>query len=248
MKWLIARRKCCFNLQMRYSKWEDLPPKLKNDEVCTYYEHLASKCFSLFFKRIFDLFFAAILIIILLPVYIIIAIAIKLDSKGPVFFRQTRVTQYGREFKIFKFRTMVQNAEKIGAQVTVNNDPRVTKVGRFLRKHRLDEYPQLFNIITGDMTFVGTRPEVPKYVAHYTNEMLATLLLPAGVTSEASIQYKDEAHILDSAEDVDKTYIEVVLPQKMMINLQSLENYSFKNDLKTIARTMIAVVQTKTWD
>ena len=137
---------------------------------------------------------------------------------------------------------MVQNAENIGTQVTVKGDPRITRVGRFLRKHRLDEYPQLLNIITGDMTFVGTRPEVPKYVSAYTDEMLATLLLPAGVTSEASIQYKDEAQILADVEDVDKTYIEVVLPEKMAINLRGIEYYSFGNDMKIIAKTIMAMI------
>ncbi|MBW6465959.1 MAG: sugar transferase [Brevefilum sp.] len=230
---------------MKIRKWEELPQNMQNEHVRRYYEHLAVKQFSLVIKRLFDFFLAIALFFILLPVFLVIAIAIKLDSQGMIFFRQARLTQYGREFKIFKFRTMVQNAEKIGTQVTVNCDPRITRVGHFLRKHRLDEYPQLFNIITGDMTFVGTRPEVPKYVEHYTDEMLATLLLPAGVTSEASIQYKDEAQILDGVEDIDKTYIEVVLPEKMAINLSNIENYSFRNDLRTLIRTITAMIQQK---
>lgn len=228
---------------MRIINWNDLPQNLQNEHIRKHYEQLSKQRFSLFLKRWFDLILAIILLIIFLPLFCLIAIAIKLDSRGPVFFRQTRVTQYGREFKIFKFRTMVQNAEKIGSQVTVNADPRITKVGHFLRKHRLDEYPQLLNIISGDMTFVGTRPEVPKYVAAYSDEMQATLLLPAGVTSEASIQYKNEAQILDGVEDIDKTYLEVVLPDKMAINLCSIENYSLKNDLRTLIRTIVAILQ-----
>jgi lipopolysaccharide/colanic/teichoic acid biosynthesis glycosyltransferase len=230
---------------MRLLRWDELPQKMQNEQVRRYYEHLANQRFSLFLKRSFDLFFAIILLIFMLPLFLVITIAITMDSKGSIFFRQTRITQYGREFKIFKFRTMVQDAEKIGAQVTVKSDPRITKVGHFLRIHRLDEYPQLLNIITGDMTFVGTRPEVPKYVAYYTDEMLATLLLPAGVTSEASIYYKDEAQILDGVEDVDKTYIKVVLPEKMAINLSSIENYSVRNDLITLTRTIIIIIQKK---
>ena len=227
---------------MKFYKWDVIPENMQTDPVYKYYTILTHKRFSFAIKRIFDFFTALILLLILLPAFLVIAVAIKLDSQGPVFFRQTRVTQYGKEFKIYKFRTMVQNAEKIGTQVTVKGDPRITKVGRFLRKHRLDEYPQLLNIITGDMTFVGTRPEVPKYVAAYTDEMLATLLLPAGVTSEASILYKDEAQILADVEDVDKTYIEVVLPEKMAINLRSIETHSFGNDMKTITKTIIAII------
>ena len=183
------------------------------------------------------------MLIIFLPVFIILGIAIKIDSKGPVFFRQERITQYGRTFRIFKFRTMVNNAEKLGTQVTVGNDSRITRVGSFIRNCRLDEISQLLNILTGDMTFVGTRPEVKKYVDYYTKEMTATLLLPAGVTSLASIYYKDEAELLEKSENPDKTYIEEILPEKMKYNLQSIEKFNFMEDIKIMFMTALAVIR-----
>lgn len=228
---------------MVFKNWDDLPENMKNDSVRPYYELLFKKRLSLVTKRIFDLVVAIITFIILSPIFIILSLAIKIDSKGPVMFRQIRVTQYGKGFKIFKFRTMVNNADKIGAQVTTKNDARVTRVGKFLRKLRLDEIPQLFNIILGDMSFVGTRPEVVKYVEKYTDEMMATLLLPAGVTSEASIQYRDEELLLSIADDADETYIYEVLPEKMKYNLRSLEEFNFFSDIKTMLRTVEAVVK-----
>ncbi|KRF60815.1 glycosyl transferase [Bacillus sp. Soil768D1] len=228
---------------MKLKKWEELPDKLKNESVKNYYDILYKKKFSLLGKRIFDLVFAILLLIILLPILLIIGIAIKIDSKGPIFFRQVRVTQYDKTFRIFKFRTMVNNADKIGAQITTNNDNRITKIGNFLRKLRLDEIPQLFNIILGDMSFVGTRPEVVKYVEKYTDEMRATLLLPAGVTSEASIQYKDEERLLINANDADEEYVNNVLPEKMRYNLKSIETFNFISDLKTMVKTVIAVLK-----
>ena len=176
------------------------------------------------------------------PGYLVLAIAIKLDSHGPVFYRQVRVTQYGREFRIFKFRTMVQNADRIGSQVTVSGDSRITRVGKVIRSCRLDEVGQLLNVLGGSMSFVGTRPEVPKYVARYTPEMMATLLLPAGVTSEASIRYKDEAELLDKAEDVDETYVQQVLPGKMAYNLASIRRFGLGQELLTMLRTVKAVL------
>lgn len=223
--------------------WEQLPEELQLDEVKPYYEVLKKKKLSLILKRIFDVVVSFIMLIILLPVFIFLGIAIKIDSKGPVFFRQERITQYGKTFKIFKFRTMVNNAEKLGTQVTVGNDARITKVGKFIRDCRLDEIAQLLNILTGDMTFVGTRPEVKKYVNHYTKEMMATLLLPAGVTSLASIYYKDEAKLLDKSDNPDKTYIEKVLPGKMKYNLQSIKEFNFFEDIKTMLRTVVAVIK-----
>lgn len=223
-------------------KWEDLPQHMKNEDVRKYYDILKNRKGSLVLKRVFDLVVGIILLILLLPIFTLISIAIKVDSKGPVMFRQVRVTQYGKQFKIFKFRTMVNNADKIGSQVTTKNDARVTKIGKLLRKLRLDEIPQLLNIITGDMTFVGTRPEVIKYVEKYTDKMWATLLLPAGVTSEASIQYKDEEKLLENAENADDTYINEVLPEKMKYNLKSIEEFSFMDDIKTMFRTVGAVL------
>ena len=223
-------------------KWDNLPENFRTDAVRKYYDSLKKKSCSLFFKRIFDIVLSALMLIILSPVFLILSIIIKLDSNGPVFYRQTRVTTYGKEFKIFKFRTMVQNADKIGTQVTVSNDSRITKVGAFLRKYRLDEISQLIDVFRGKMTFVGVRPEVPKYVEHYTDEMLATLLLPAGITSKTSICYKDENELLDSAEDADSTYINEILPAKMKYNLKGLLEFGFFNDIKIMFMTVAAVL------
>lgn len=231
------------NSKLLLRKWDDLPFSMKNESVRRYYEILKYKSVSLFLKRLFDILLAILALIILSPIFLIISIVIKIDSKGPVIFRQIRVTQYGKQFKIFKFRTMVNNAEKIGAQVTTKHDARVTKVGKLLRKLRLDEIPQLLNVLSGDMTFVGTRPEVVKYIERYSNEMMATLLLPAGVTSEASIRYKGEEKLLGNAENADEIYINEILPEKMKYNLQSIENFSFWGDLKIMVRTVAAVIK-----
>lgn len=221
--------------------FKDLPENLRTEEVRPYYEALQKHRGSLVLKRIFDFVVSLVLFCILLPFMIVIGILVGTTSRGGVFFCQERVTSYGRTFKIIKFRTMVANAEKLGSQVTTNQDSRVTAVGRFLRKVRLDELPQIINIIKGDMSFVGTRPEVPRYVKGYTKEMMATLLLPAGVTSEASIEYKDEERLLMASENVDETYIKEVLPQKMQYNLKYLEDYSFGKDLKIMLKTVAAV-------
>ncbi|WP_295564777.1 sugar transferase [uncultured Holdemanella sp.] len=221
--------------------WNELPEYMRTDEVRPYYDLLQRKKLSLFFKRVFDIVVSLIMIILCSPILLIISILIVKDSKGGVFYRQERVTQYGRVFRIFKFRTMVQNANQIGTQVTVSNDSRITKIGSKLRNCRLDELPQLFNIFLGDMTFVGTRPESVHYVKSYTNEMYATLLLPAGVTSEASIEYKDEADLLDQADDVDSVYINEVLPEKMKYNLNSIKEFSFFKEIATMFRTVFAV-------
>ena len=214
---------------------------MQTPEVKKYYDILKKKRTGLFFKRVFDLVVALIALVILSPVYLILAIAIKIDSPGPVFYRQERVTQYGKRFRIHKFRTMVQNADK-GAQVTVNNDSRITRVGRVIRNCRLDEIAQLLDVIQGTVTLVGVRPESPKYVAAYTDEMMATLLLPAGVTSLASIYYKDEAKLLEGVEDVDKAYIEDILPAKMYYNLKGIEKFSFFGDIKIMFMTVFAVL------
>jgi lipopolysaccharide/colanic/teichoic acid biosynthesis glycosyltransferase len=227
---------------MILKKWEELPESLKNDAVRPYYDLLAKRKGSLLLKRCFDIVVSALMLLVLSPVFLVLAIAIKLDSPGPVFYRQVRVTQYGREFRIFKFRSMVSDADKRGSLVTVSGDSRITRVGHVIRNCRLDELCQLIDIFRGTMTFVGTRPEVPKYVAAYTPEMMATLLLPAGVTSEASILYKDEAELLDAADDVDAVYIRDVLPGKMKYNLDALKNFSFFSDIATMFRTVFAVL------
>ena len=194
-----------------------------------------------FFKRVFDLVVGLLVFILLCIPMLIIAIMVKVDSPGPVFYRQERVTTYGKHFRIHKFRTMVANAEALGTAVTVEGDARITKVGALLRDHRLDEFPQVFDVLSGNMSFVGTRPEAVRYVEAYTNEMKATLLLPAGITSEASIRYKDEAQLLDAAADVDDVYLHQVLPQKMKYNLESIKNFSFWGDIATMFRTVAAV-------
>lgn len=224
-------------------KWENLDEWIRQPEVKEYYDILSKKKGSLFLKRFFDILIALILFIILLIPMIIIAVYIKTDSEGPIFYRQRRVTAYGKEFRIHKFRTMVTNAEKIGTAVTVGEDPRITKAGHFLRKTRLDELPQLIDVLEGTMSFVGTRPEAVKYVKQYTPEMRATLLLPAGITSVASILYKDEAELLENAADPDKTYVEEILPEKMKYNLQSIRDFSLINDLKTMFATVGAVLK-----
>ena len=222
--------------------WDKLPEYMRNDKVKPYYELLKKRTGSLIMKRIFDIVMSLLLLMILSPVFLVVSIWIKLDSKGPVFFRQVRVTTYGKQFLIFKFRTMCENAEKKGSLVTVGNDSRITKVGEKIRHCRLDEIPQLLNVLAGDMTFVGTRPEVVKYVNAYSDEMYATLLLQAGITSVASIQYKDEDEILSKAKDPDDAYIHEVLPDKMKYNLASIENFSFLNEIKTMANTLKAVI------
>lgn len=227
---------------MLVKKWEKLPKEMQTEEVRKYYDILRKKKFSLFCKRVFDIVVSLLILIILSPVFLIMALAIKIDSKGPVFYRQERVTAYGKKFRIFKFRTMVQNADKIGTHVTVKNDSRITRVGAFIRKCRLDEISQLIDVLRGTMTFVGTRPEAVKYVEKYTPEMMATLLLPAGVTSRASIYYKDEADLLDKAEDPDKTYVDEILPDKMHYNLQEIERYGFWRDIGTMFMTVFAVL------
>lgn len=215
---------------------------MKVPEVRPYWEILNRKRFSLFLKRVFDLFAGLILLVILSLPMIIIAICIKLDSNGTVFYRQERVTRYGKHFRIHKFRTMVSTADKIGSLVTVGNDSRITKVGSKLRKLRLDELPQVLDVISGNMSFVGTRPEAVKYVEKYKSEYNATLLLPAGITSEASIRYKDEDKLLNAADDVDNVYLEQVLPEKMKWNLESVKQFRFWGEIATMFRTVFAVL------
>ena len=224
-------------------KWEEIPDFMRIPEVRPYYDALKKKRASLIGKRIFDIVCSGILLVVLSPVFAVLAIAIKIDSPGPVFYRQVRVTQYGRLFRIHKFRTMVNHADKIGSAVTVSGDSRITSTGAFLRKYRLDEIGQLIDVLVGDMTFVGTRPEVKKYVDQYKPVMRATLLLPAGVTSEASIRYKDEAEQLTGIEDIDKTYVEKILPDKLAINLEYLSNFGFITEVSVMARTVIAVIK-----
>ncbi len=223
-------------------KLEKLPEQFKTDEVLPYYEKLCQKKGSLVLKRIFDIFIALIMLGFLILPIIVLSIIVKTTSKGHVFFRQERVTTYGKHFKIYKFRTMVENAESLGAQVTTDSDSRVTPIGRFLRKYRLDELPQVFNVLGGSMSFVGTRPEVPRYVDQYKKEYYATLLLPAGITSLASIMYKDEEKLLSSVENADEVYIKTVLPEKMKYNLEYTRSFGFFSDIKLMFKTVKDVV------
>lgn len=226
---------------MRLKEWSELPDKMRTKEVRKYYNILIKHSGWFKFKRIMDIFVASVMLIVLALPMAVIAVFIKADSKGPVLFKQKRVTQYGRIFEIYKFRTMVENAASMGSQVTVKNDVRITKVGKVLRKFRIDEFPQVFNIIKGDMTLVGTRPEVIKYVKCYTPQMYATLLLPAGLTSRTSIAYKDEEKLLSNALNADKVYIYDILPVKMKYNLESLKHFGFKEDCSILWATFLSV-------
>lgn len=229
--------------------WDKLPEELKNKKVKKYYSILKKKRVSLFFKRLFDIVVSLIMLVILSPILIILAILIKIDSKGPVFYRQLRVTKYNKDFRIFKFRTMRQDADKIGPLITVGEDKRITRVGKFIRKGRIDELPQLINVLIGDMTFVGTRPEVRKYVDKYTDEMKATLLLKAGITSPASIMYHNEDEIMEKytskGESVDDVYLKRVLPDKMKYNLTYLKEFNFFRDIKIMIDTFLVVAHIK---
>lgn len=227
---------------MQMVNWNELPDYMRNDSVKPYYDLLRKKKISLFFKRVFDVVIGLMVLVIFAIPMLFVAVMIKLDSEGPVFNRQERVTTNGKHFKIYKFRTMINNAEKIGTSITADNDSRITKVGRKLRKFRIDELPQVFDVLSGNMSFVGTRPEAVKYVEKYTEEYFATLLLPAGITSEASIRYKDEAKLLKITDDLDRTYMEEVLPEKMKYNLQSIKNFNFFGEIVTMFRTIFAVL------
>jgi lipopolysaccharide/colanic/teichoic acid biosynthesis glycosyltransferase len=242
--------------------WDELPHYMKNESVRRYYDVLCKKSTSLKLKRLFDVVVSAIMLVVALPVMLVIAVMIKCDSRGPVFFCQKRVTQYGRVFRILKFRTMVDKAESKGSQVTVGDDNRITRVGAMLRRLRLDELPQLFNVLAGDMTYVGTRPEVVRYVRRYGDEYMATLLLPAGITSLASIRYKDEDELLEqgierarqaaqagSDDDmdmnalVDDVYVNEILPGKMKYNLEGIERFSLLGELRIMVSTVLAVLR-----
>lgn len=228
-------------------RFDSLDSRFQNDEVKKYYEILKKKRISLFVKRIFDIIVSLTLLVLLSPIIVFVAICIKLDSPGGVFYRQKRITTYGKEFRIFKFRTMVQNADQLGSAVTLQDDPRISRVGKKIRKLRIDEIPQLLNVLIGDMSFVGTRPEVEKYVSRYSNEMFATLLMPAGITSTSSIKYKDEDEVISKyvalGESVDEIYVNRILPEKMKYNLEYIENFSFISDIKIMINTAIQVLK-----
>lgn len=232
---------------MILKEFKELPKEMQNDSVLKYYDVLKQKKIMLLLKRFLDFIGSLILLILLSPILIILAILIKIDSKGPVFYRQERVTTNGKIFKIFKFRTMIQDADKRGALITGKQDSRITRIGNKIRKCRLDELPQLINILKGEMSFVGTRPEVKKYVDMYTDEMKATLLMPAGVTSMASIKFKDEDEIISkqtkSDKTIDEAYVNDILPEKMKWNLEYIKKFSIFEDLKICIETIGKVVK-----
>ena len=230
---------------MLIKKWEKLPPELQIEEVRPYWERLSKKNFSLFWKRVFDIFVSGIVLVIISPFFLILSLAIVVDSRGGVFYRQERITQYGKSFRIFKFRSMVSGADKKGTLVTVGNDARITRVGKFIRKFKIDEMSQLIDIFRGTMTFIGTRPEVPKYVDQYKAEYLATLLLPAGVSSTASIMFKNENDMLDKADDADEVYMNQILPIKMKWNLLDIKKFGFWRDIRICFMTVFAVLGKK---
>jgi len=218
---------------------------MRTDEVREYYDILDKKRPALFIKRLLDIIIALLMTILLILPIAVIAVIVKAGSKGPVFYRQERVTTYNRHFKILKFRTMTVGADRQGALVTSDHDSRITGVGATLRKYRLDELPQVFHVLSGKMSFVGTRPEVPRYVDRYTPEMMATLLMPAGVTSLASIRYKDEDRIIGSVsdpEEIDRVYVDEILPDKMKYNLEYIRSFGAASDIKLMFSTVKNVI------
>lgn len=198
---------------------------------------------QLFLKRAFDIVVSLIGLIILSPIFLVISIMIKLDLSGPIFFKQTRVGKDGREFKIYKFRTMVQDAEKLGMQITVGEDCRVTRVGRFIRKTKLDELPQLINVFIGDMSLVGPRPEVPKYVAMYDEVQKNILKVRPGITDYASIEFRDENELLAESNDPEEMYIKEIMPTKFALNVKYLNDISILKDIKIIFKTLYKVLR-----
>ena len=193
-------------------------------------------------KRIFDFVVSLLGVIILSPIFIIVSIAIKMDSKGDILFLQKRVGRYGKEFNIYKFRTMVTDAEKLGKQITVGNDSRITKVGAFLRKFKIDELPQLFNVLKGDMSLVGPRPEVPKYVNLYNEEQKKVLNVRPGITDMASLRYKDENEILGKVDNPEEYYINVIMKDKLSLNLEYIEKSNVFFDIYLIVKTIIKCI------
>lgn len=225
-----------------FKAWDDLPAFMRLPEVKPYYDILKKKRCQLVLKRLFDFILAFILLVILAIPMLLISLWICLDSHGAPIYRQERVTTYGRKFRIHKFRTMIADADQKGIQLTAKADQRITRVGMILRKLHLDEMPQLLDVFSGKMSIVGTRAEVPRYVEQYQPEYYATLLMPAGITSEATIRYKDEYKLLNAAQDMEKVYLEQILPAKMKWNLESVRRFRFLREILTIIRTILAIM------
>ena len=198
---------------------------------------------QLMLKRLMDIVISGGALLVLWPVLVLIALAIKIDDPGPVFYRQVRVGKDGKEFRIYKFRTMVVDADKKGLQITVGKDNRITRMGAFLRKTKLDELAQLINVFKGEMSFVGPRPEVPKYVAMYTPYQRQVLLVQPGITDYASIAYRNENDLLEGAEDPERMYIDKIMPDKIELNMKYLHEISPLADIRLIFSTIIAVIK-----
>lgn len=196
-------------------------------------------------KRLFDITFSSLGLIVMFPFLILSAIVIKLDSKGPVFYRGKRIGRSGKLFRIFKFRTMVYDAEKIGGPSTADDDPRITKTGKFLRKYKLDELPQLINVLKGEMSFVGPRPEVQTYIDMFTEEEKAILNVRPGITDWASLWNPDEGAILAGSPDPEKTYMEKIRPEKIKLQMKYVKDHSFLVDLKIVLLTIKTVFRRK---
>lgn len=224
---------------MYVKQFEKLPTAFQKSEIKPYFDYLQTRRGSLIAKRVIDIFVAILVLTVLSPIMLLSALLIKITTKGPLFYLQERVGLYGKPFHIYKFRTMVVNADKIGAQITVGErDPRITRVGRILRTTRIDEFPQMLNVLKGDMTIIGTRPEVPRYVKEYSDEMMASLLMQPGASGVASIAYRYENEMLKDKEDPEQYYIQTILPDKMRINLDYLKKFSIWQDLWLMLRTV----------
>jgi lipopolysaccharide/colanic/teichoic acid biosynthesis glycosyltransferase len=215
---------------------------MQNEYTRRYWELLQKHKIRLFAKRFFDIAASAVILLILSPLLLVLTAAVKLDSPGPVFYRQTRVGRYGSDFKIFKFRTMVQNADQIGPPLTMGKDPRITRVGRFIRKCRMDEVSQLLNVLNGSMSLVGPRPEVRRYVDAYQPEYMATLLIRPGITAPSSIAFKDEDKLLNAGGNPEAIYVEKILPPKMALNLEYINHLSVFRDIKIMFQTVAAII------
>lgn len=228
---------------MNLSNFDELPQSMQNDEVKRYHDILLTKKHTLWLKQVIDFLVCGIVFIITLPFFILFALLIKLTSKGPVFFRQERVGRNAKTFHILKFRTMVKDADRVGIQLTTGDDSRITSFGKFLRKINMDEMPQLLNVLKGDMSIIGTRPEVRRYVDIYSDEMMATLLIKPGMVSLASVKYKNESQLLSTASDPQSVYIEQILPDKMRYNLEYFTRISIKEDFSILKKTIACVFQ-----
>jgi lipopolysaccharide/colanic/teichoic acid biosynthesis glycosyltransferase len=200
---------------------------------------------SNFIKRFYDLFFSSLGLVLLSPLLVLIGVAVKFSDGGPVFFRQPRVGFRGEIFHIWKFRTMIVNAERIGLSVTRNGDPRITMIGRFLRKTKVDELPQLWNVFKGEMSLVGPRPEVPKYVDRYTPEQRKVLALKPGITDLATLEFRNEEELLKSVEDVESFYLAYCVPRKIELNLQYARKANLWRDSKIILQTLLPRISTR---